>query len=115
PVALSHEAAALLGELTAKLSYLGRAESVVEARIVSEAELPGGDVALPSAVNVPGVEPIALLAPMTEGAYASWLAEADRLEMLNPSKKSDKKTRPSPYPADSFAAVLIDTVFLQKH
>jgi CRISPR-associated protein Csb2 len=113
PAVLSEGAAALLAELVPKLSYLGRAESVVEACLVGDAALPEGDVASAVEVNRPGVEPIALLAPLTASAYAAWLAEA--APPTEDGAKGKKKARPGPFPADSVAALLVDTAFLQEH
>ena len=60
PASLSTDADALLRELVPKLSYLGRAESVVEGRLAGDADLPEGSVASAVGVNRPGVEPIVL-------------------------------------------------------
>jgi CRISPR-associated protein Csb2 len=115
PIALSVESTLLLGELVTKLSYLGRAESVVEARLVGDAELPEGSVASPNEINRPGTEPIALLAPMTSTEYGAWLAEAATSEHTKGGGDKRKLAQDSPYPLDALAAVLIDTSFLQKH
>ncbi len=114
PVMLTECAMALLAELVPKLSYLGRAESVVDARLVSDAAVPDGDVASAIDVNRPGVEPIALLAPMTASAYEAWLAEAAPKTASGAPKKK-RSTRVSPFPPDSLAALLVDTAFLQEH
>jgi CRISPR-associated protein Csb2 len=116
PCALDAGAAALLAELVPKLSYLGRAESVVEAALVSDAELPDGAVASASDVNRPGVEPITLLAPMPSRSYAAWLAEASPTSSaMAPKKKKQQKAKSSPFPPDALAALLVDTTFLQAH
>ena len=117
PVSLSDAASTLLAELVPKLSYLGRAESVVEARLVDDTALPEGDVASATEVNRPGVEPIALLAPMTTADYSAWRAEAAPSEdaVAGKSPKGGKKSRPSPFPPDAFAAITVDTAFLQEH
>jgi CRISPR-associated protein Csb2 len=114
PATLSDAAAALLADLVPKLSYLGRAESVVTARLVGDGDVPEGDVASPNGVNAPGVEPIALLAPMTAEHYAAWLAAAAPDGHANAPKKG-KKAKPSPFPPDALSAVLVDTAFLQEH
>ncbi|MBI2393745.1 MAG: type I-U CRISPR-associated protein Cas5/Cas6 [Deltaproteobacteria bacterium] len=114
---LSDAANGLLAELVPKISYLGRAESVVDARLVDDAELPEGDIASATEVNRPGVEPIALLAPMTAADYSAWRAEAAPQDAPIAAKngKSKSKTRPSPFPADALAALTVATGFLQEH
>jgi CRISPR-associated protein Csb2 len=112
PATLSPAAEALLAELVPRLSYLGRAESVVVARVVGADEVLNGDVASPSGVNRPGVEPIALLVPMAASDYASWLAEASR---ESGASRAGRREKGSPFPTDSLAATLVDTAFLQKH
>ena len=114
-IGLSAELASLLAELVPKISYLGRAESVVEARLVADTEVPEGDVASSNAGNRPGAEPIALLAPMTATDYAAWLAEAIPSRGEKGKGNTAKATKRSPYPSDSLAAVLVDTGFLQEH
>mgnify|MGYP001788196319 CR=1 FL=1 len=112
PVTLSSAADSLLRELVPKLSYLGRAESVVDARVVTDAELPDGLIASANDSNRPGVESITLLAPMPSVEYAAWRSATAPAE---PPLKKGKKWKPSAFPADSFAAVLTDTTFLQEH
>lgn len=113
-VELSSSAAALLAELVPKLSYLGRAESLVDARLVSDADLPPGIVSSTTDVNRPGFEPIALLAPMTAGAYSAWRAEADPSTEGGNARAASKR-KASPFPPDALAAILVDTAFLQEH
>lgn len=115
PIALSAGAASVLDRVVPKLSYLGRAESVVEARLVDDGELPDGVVASSRDANRPGVEPIALLAPMTASEYAEWLGQALPSKHENNGTRKDKTGKTSPYPVDSLAAVLVDTAFLQGH
>jgi CRISPR-associated protein Csb2 len=112
PASLTAAASAMLAELVPKLSYLGRAESVVEGRLAADADVPDGATASPTGVNRPGVEPIALLAPMEGRAYASWVAEALQ-DPTAPNK--GKKGKTGAFPPDSLAAVLVDTAFLQQH
>ena len=115
PVALSPAAEALLAVLVPKLSYLGRAESVVDARLVTDGELPTGDLASSTDVSRPGVEPISLLAPMTSSAYAAWLADAAAQGRSEGATKKRRGAKASPFPADSLAALLVNTAFLQEH
>ncbi len=114
PVALSDAAARLLAELVPKLSYLGRAESIVQARLASDDELPDGVVCVANHVNRPGFEPVALLVPMTTEAYAVWLAEAEQPQASS-GKATGAKGKSGAFPPDSLAAVLVDTSFLQEH
>src|SRR5207244_3452556 len=73
PVSLSDDARSLLGELVPRLSYLGRAESLVAARVVGdESMLPDGLEARADRVNAPGYEAITLFAPLTAAQYGSW-------------------------------------------
>jgi CRISPR-associated protein Csb2 len=97
-----------------KLSYLGRAESVVEARLVADAELPVGDLATTADVNRPGAEPVSLLAPMTFADYATWLARALPTPERD-ARKEPKTKKGSPFPPDALAALLVDTAFVQEH
>ncbi len=115
PAPLSAEASALLAEIVPRISYLGRAESVVEARLVDDAELPDGDVASALDVNRPGVEPIALLAPMAAADYAAWRAQAATSSAGLDPKRSKERSRRSPFPEDTFSALCVDTAFLQEH
>jgi CRISPR-associated protein Csb2 len=114
PVDLSDAAHALLADLVPKLSYLGRAESIVDARLAADSELPDGAIVAPGTLNVPGVEPINLLAPLNENEYAAWLAEA-RPTGPDPAVRSRKRVRSDPFPANALAALLVDTDFLQSH
>jgi len=113
-IELSTSAGALLSELVPKISYLGRAESIVDARIAGDADLPAGYLASAGEENQRGLEPIALLAPMTAEAYALWLTRAAQPQW----KARAKRTKPvsaDPFPPDPLAALLADTAFLQEH
>lgn len=114
PAALSLDAASLLEELVPKLSYLGRAESVVEARLVDDGTVGEGLVAVADETNRPGVESIGLLMPMTMAAYAEWRARNAPVE-TGKGAATNRKAKESPYPEDAFAATLVDTSFLQRH
>jgi len=115
PAALSDSAASLLEELVPKLSYLGRAESVVEARLVADDAVPQGLVATADDTNRPGVETIGLLAPMTTSAYAEWRARSAPIEPARSGPTKAKKGKESPYPEDALATTIVDTSFLQRH
>ncbi len=115
-VQLSAAAEALLADLVPKLSYFGRAEAVVDAVLVSDKDLPEGEIASADDVNRPGVEPIALLAPMTTVEYQAWRAMAAPAEAEKPSKgRKSKAAKVSPFPLDMLAALMVGTVFLQEH
>jgi len=112
PADLTDRAAALLAQLVPKLSYLGRAESVVDARVLEGAEVRDGALAAPDGVNRPGTEPITLLAATTSGAYLHWLADARASEA---PARGQKKPKRDPYPASALDALTVDVSFLQQH
>lgn len=109
---------AALKMLTDRLGYLGRAESLVVARVV------GGVAAIePNAVPLadgaplpPKTELVHLLVPMAHGDYATWghdfmaKAEAALDPKLKPAERKKKLPR---VPADLFAALHADTGDLQ--
>jgi CRISPR-associated protein Csb2 len=114
PATLSEAAQNLLSDLVPRVSYLGRAESLVEARLAEDDALPDGDIASATDVNRPGAEPIALLAPMTAADYAAWQALAVA-STPSAEKGAGGRGKASPFPANAFAALLVDTTFLQTH
>ncbi len=62
----------LLARLLDRLGYLGRAESRVKARLVSEAELPQGMRVSTQPRESGDDEPVRLLAPVASAEYESW-------------------------------------------
>ena len=64
----------LLARLLDRLGYLGRAESRVKARLVSEAELPQG-MPVSTQHRQSDDEPVRLLAPVASAEYESWRQE----------------------------------------
>ena len=116
-VALPPQGLAALKTLADRLGYLGRAESLVEARV-----LEGVEVIKPNAVPLADDRPIPdknelvrLLTPMTPEDYKTW--RNDLLSATSPPanlKTSGKKTAGvSIVPDDLFAALHADTGELQ--
>ena len=129
-IALTVEEFLILEKLAENLGYLGRSESWVEARVVSdEVSLPDGTDSTPCE-GVPhrghGWEQVALLAPMPSSDYDTWLKTAleealAKLVEVNTTKKkltrSDQKrieTIKSSYPSNLFACLQVQTEWLQK-
>ena len=115
---LPAEQLAALKTLAARLGYFGRAESLVETRV-----LEGVTAVEPNATPLPeGAPPpaktelIRLLAPMSPGDYSKW--RADFLAASAPptnGKKQPKKEPTAPeIPDDLFAALHADTGNLQS-
>lgn len=98
---------AVLERICAALTYVGRAESWVDARVVDDVE---GDVARPDAWPVEGTDPsagayVSLQAPVASDAYAAW-----RRGFLD-AQTGRKKREP---PADVWAVLHLDTGELQR-
>jgi len=131
PVELEPQLTSLLDELLAGLSYLGRAESWVEARRVSPDQVHG----LRCGVERPdsgAFQRLRLLAPIPQTAYAEWrsdaLAQALSDELAARVAAAETKGRRAPdrlsaaqrrrveanFPADMIAALSIDTGALRK-
>lgn len=122
----------LLDALLAQLTYLGRAESWVEAQRVEA--LPAGLERCAAGEGPPGLgyERLALLAPLTPPAFTPWRSEtlvrmqADRLATLRASaeakgkavpdelKSSERAKLESLLPQTLSAALLADTKGLQE-
>jgi CRISPR-associated protein Csb2 len=124
PIELDSEERRLLDELARNLGYLGRAESWVEARLVSSPVGPRNDLCSPSrgGPRGPGWEPVRVLLPVTAEAYAEWRAEqVGRIEAEHSSgsaklsKAAQQKLAKAlaPYPVDLIAALCVDTGVLQ--
>ena len=131
PVDLDPEARALLGALAARLGYVGRAESWVEAELlpVATAPLPG----VPCWPSLPGGqtpgrgwEQVSLLAPIGADAYARWreaevsalLAQPDLQPAgkgkLTPALKKKRDQAVAPYPPDLWSCLTTSTSSLQS-
>jgi CRISPR-associated protein Csb2 len=95
PVDLQSAQRELLAQLVSRLGYLGRAESRVKARIVTEDEdLPG--IFVSTSRREPDDEPVRLLAPVASAEYDAWRVDA------------------ADAPNDLLAALHIDTNTLQR-
>ncbi len=129
-VDLEDELREYLSQLASQLSYVGRAESWVEARLLAPGEpVPHGLPVVPHASMTPpprGTEQIAMLAPVASADYDAWIAEqiAVALEQLpelpegkKPTKKAlqERERAVAPYPPDLFDAMQSTTPWLQKH
>lgn len=106
----------LLGRLLASLSYLGRAESLAEADMVTTAELPVGDrqawtVPVGSSPDRDG-EPIRLLAPQLPDAYAAWASSQNASAAKG--KKAKGKKKPASLPETLHDALQLDTADWKK-
>jgi CRISPR-associated protein Csb2 len=111
---------AALHTLAERLGYFGRAESLVEARLLDGITGIVANAEVLAAQNPPpkGAELVRLLAPMSADDYANW--RNDFLATSTPpaatKKKPGKKVREaqdSPVPPDMFAALHADTGDLQ--
>lgn len=128
-VELSLEERAILSDLAAHLSYLGRAESWVDAKLLADEATPirADCVACePGSYIRQGFEQISLLAATPEPDFQSWLggvsAEAITASGVNPSKKKlsagDKKKLDAafaPFPKSLLDALQSTTSFWRKH
>ena len=120
-VALSSDERRLLGLLCERLGYFGRAESLVEARLLpDDAAFTVNARLLPENEPVPlAHELIRLLAPQSDEAFQQWraaLAATDAPAVTAPkpkAKKAAKKSAGPRLPADLFEALHADTGDLQ--
>ncbi len=117
----------LLAELSAKLGYLGRAESWVEARLAVEGEMIPETNCFPN--NSPpglGWEQVSLIAPQSANDYAAWRQLAvDKIAADCPPEIEGKKLAAkvqklrdkalAPYPLDLLDAMQKETAWLQGY
>jgi CRISPR-associated protein Csb2 len=130
PVELDPICRELLEKIVASLGYLGRAESWVEARVVSNdltnAQVPRVEPHIDGMNKGPGWEQVSTLAPISEATYAQTFAAMcreveSRFPIPEGKKKppaADLKARDAalePHPCDLFACLTRDTAFLQQH
>lgn len=118
PVDLPANSRNLLEALVPELGYLGRSESLVSARLLSDLDpdTPGYD-AEPTTMDAPpprGSQAIELLAPMRPSSFFRWRAEAigelekDALR-AGRSPSAARRRAEGIFPADLVAALLIET------
>lgn len=113
----------LLQSLVARMGYLGRAESWVEARVAAEPRHRPNCTPSDGAAPGPGVEPVRVLCPQSAADYTAWRsAAAERLEAsvpTAPGKKPsakvlrDRERALAAYPRDLMDALSVDTGWLQ--
>jgi CRISPR-associated protein Csb2 len=127
-VVLTDEETSLLADLAARLGYLGRSESWVEARLAEAEEVPtAGTHCLPEdgAMMGPGWEQVPLHAPQTPEAYGQWREQSvsSALTELSDEEKAGKKVSKkvlaqrakaeAPYPLDLIACLQVRTDWLR--
>ncbi|MBN2508124.1 MAG: type I-U CRISPR-associated protein Cas5/Cas6 [Verrucomicrobia bacterium] len=117
-VALSPEAGRALALLCERLGYFGRAESLIEARVMGGAsDFTPNTKPLPSDQAVPlGCELVRLLCPLSASDYEAWSTKQAAAQPQSAAKGRRKKAKPSadaPLPADLFEALHADTGNLQ--
>jgi CRISPR-associated protein Csb2 len=124
PAELAEEVLELLKELVSKLSYLGRAESWIEAELI---EVPPSDINFDCepANEMPraGYEQVALLAAQSADNYSSWYqsttASVDKpfvgLKKLSTKQQKERTEALAPYPATLLDALQQDSAFWQKY
>jgi CRISPR-associated protein Csb2 len=130
PVDLNEVCRDLLQQIVGTMGYLGRAESWVEGRLLSETvNVPDDHRMTPHEAGMskgPGWEQTSLLAPTSTEEYARLFADfARQVETAHPLPQGKKKPDAallkrravalSPYPTDLFDCLTRDTTFLQMH
>lgn len=115
---------ALLGQLAQRMSYLGRSESWVNARLatapIAHVQVHGGRCwpeGSEPAPSEPGWEQVPTIAPLSDSDYGQWressLAQATKgLAPTGKTKKAWEKAI-APYPADLLACLQMQTNELQ--
>ena len=118
PVDLDADELNLLRELVASLNYLGRSESWVEGRVLSNAEPSSSADCVPLQPDAAGLpfnqDLISLMAPCPSDEYEQWRSERVSVpdwEGRKPTTKQlgDQKKAMNPYPADLLDALQWDT------
>ncbi len=130
PLDLSPTEWELLRSLVENLSYLGRAESWVEAVLLEDGFVAQSDDATKKNVCRPclngdgperGGDQVALLAPISAADYLAWRQQSIPPEPPSVSgekkagKKAPKAGADKAWPEDLLACLCTDTSFLQKH
>jgi CRISPR-associated protein Csb2 len=115
-VELCAEEQTLLVRLLASFSYLGRAESLVEAALVPAGELPlrrVSDWTRPAEISTSSEgEAIRLLAPQEPAAYAAWATSQN--EPASKGKKPKGKKKAATLPETLHDALQLDTADWKK-
>lgn len=130
-VALEQDEQKLMAELVARLGYLGRAESWVEARLAgTDEQIPEINCRPDDTPPLPGWEQVALLAPQSDADYATWRRDAEEsvLAMFpslgDPQKISAAQRKKlaaqcikalEPYPSALLDALQKDTAWWRGH
>ncbi len=113
---LSDAEQTLLARLLASFSYLGRAESLVEAALIPAKALPLRRVSewtRPAEISTAEAgEPIRLLAPQPPDAYAAWAASQN--EPASAGKKAKGKKKGATLPTTLHDALQLDTADWKK-
>lgn len=122
-VDLEKDERALLAAMLINLGYFGRAESLVEATLLSDSEIiePNARPLETDTMLAKDEELVRLLTPMRADDYEKWRAEreprAQASEASKPKtgkKRARRKTLRSDLPQDIFKALLADTGDLQR-
>ncbi|HEU5123337.1 MAG TPA: type I-U CRISPR-associated protein Csb2 [Verrucomicrobiae bacterium] len=115
-VSLAPEESDLLARLLMNFSYLGRAESLVDASLVPVAELPLRNLSewtrSAEVSSMQDGEPFRILAPQAPSAYAEWLTAHN--ESAGASKKTKAKKKNITLPESIFDALHLDTADWKK-
>jgi len=112
-VSLADEEQSALGILLHRLGYLGRAESLVEARLVEASEV--STTGHETRPLVPGdpmsadQELVQVLAPLAGDEYAAWRAKYAQERGASGAARSRKKSASAQVPDTIFDALLADT------
>jgi CRISPR-associated protein Csb2 len=122
PVEIDNNERAALDALLKNLSYFGRAESLVEARLLADGEAlePNALPLLEDEMLAKGQEIVRLLTPMPADIYESWRERLAALQSAGAKtaakggkKRAAKKPNAAALPADIFHALHADTGELQ--
>lgn len=121
PVTLGAAQTEVLSQLLNHLSYLGRAESWVEARLLEQDAEPGESWCRPNQSPPPGGDQVALIAPMSAAGYLEWKKESlvramERVQAESGKRptKTQQKNLEALYPCDLVQCLCTDTAVLQK-
>lgn len=121
PVNLEEEQKTLLKNLLAHLNYLGRAESWVEARLLSEDVVVDDAWCIPDQPPPPGGDQVSLITPMNPDDYMAWRTRSLELAQKRKQEQTGKKLTKAQvrrleqlYPGDLIQCLCTDTGLLQK-